>query len=422
MNDLAQLPHSPMAEKAVLSAMLRRPEWIARGKAEGINAESFYLPQHSALYLAMTGWAHTLPATSTGEIDIIGFVSHLSTEGDLERIGGPSAIMEISGYTITLDGWGTWCEQLREMKARRLAILASHDLAGAADSAEAIQSAKTTLDALQAAICGKTRAVTAKQAADAFIGQFMADHAAGDIPGKSTGIDEIDAKTGGMRPGEFWVVGAPTSGGKSVLMNQIASAFLMRREAVSIFTLEMTAREIIGRLVSFIGRVRYEAITQPRLACKGDLQRIKDAAGKIAQSNLWIDDSANQGIDYILTEAERIRDTHGSLGLVVVDYLQLITGGRMKGESREQEVAKASGGLKQTAKHLGCPVISATQLNEDGKTRESRAIAQDADNVLIVEEEGIRMAKVRNGQRGELLPLILDGSGQQFKRNPNANQ
>jgi replicative DNA helicase len=124
-----------MAEKAVLSAMMRRPDWIARGKAEGITADSFHLPQHRELYACLTDWKHTLPATDNGEIDVIGFISHLSTERDLLPLGGPAGIMEIHGYAITLSPWPTWCEQLREMKCRRRAILAAQDLAGAADSA-----------------------------------------------------------------------------------------------------------------------------------------------------------------------------------------------------------------------------------------------------------------------------------------------
>jgi len=415
-------PHSATSEKAVLSAMMRRPDWIARGKAEGINADSFYLPQHRALYLALTGWAHTLPATSIGEIEIIGFIGHINAECDSEMIGGASAVVEIMNYATILDGWPTWCEQLREMRARRLAILAAHDLAGASDSTEAIQSAKAALDALQRAVAGHHRAITAKQASADFIARYESDHAAGDIPGKPTGIDCLDAVSGGMRPGELWIVGGKTSAGKSVLMLQIAAEIMRAGGSVAIFTLEMMAGEIIGRMVSYLGRVHYGHIMQPRTAAKGDLGRIQRAVGEIAQAQLWIDASAGQTSDSILTEAERIRDGNGGLSLVVVDYLQLIRGGRAKGESREEEIARASGGLKQLAKHLGCPVLSATQLNEAGQTRESRAIAQDADSLLIIEDDGVRVAKLRNGARGGLLPLILDGDGQRFTPNPNSNQ
>ena len=415
MTDTCQpFPHSATSEKAVLSAMMKRPDWIARGKAEGIAADSFHLPQHRALYLALVGWKHLLPPTSDGEVELIGFVAHVLAECDSEMIGGPSAICEIMNYAITLDGWPTWCETLREMKARRLAISAAQDLAGCADSAEAIQSAKTTLDALQRAVAGQHRATTAKQASADFISRYEADHAAGDIPGISTGIDELDKASGGMRPGELWIVGGKTSAGKSVIMLQIAGEFIRAGRSVAVFTLEMMAGEIIGRLVSYLGRVRYGAIMQPRTAVKGDLGRIKAAVDVIAKSPLWIDASAGQTSDSILTEAERIRDGNGGLSLVVVDYLQLIRGGRARGESREEEIARASGGLKQLAKHLGCPVLSATQLNEANQTRESRAIAQDADSLLLIEDEGIRIAKLRNGERGGLLPLILDGAMQRF--------
>ena len=129
---------------------------------------------------------------------------------------------------------------------------------------------------------------------------------------------------------------------------------------------------------------------------------------------LWIDASAAQSIESITAEARRIRDSHGSLSLVVVDYLQLIRGGRSRNEMREEEVARVSGGLKQLAKALNCPVLSASQLNEQGQTRESRAIAQDADAVLIIAEDGIRIAKMRNGVRDSVLNLKIDGRFQRF--------
>ncbi len=411
---LISYPHSAMAEKAVLSAMMQRPEWIARGRAEGCGNDAFYFPGHRAVLDALTEWAHSLPATDLGCLDIVGFVSHCVAERDISIMGGPAGLMEIYGYAPTLSGWPAWCEQLREMKARRMAIAASRSMSEAADSSEAIQCAKTALDALTRAVAGQQRSISAKMASAAFIARYEADHAAGEIPGRPTGIQSLDGASGGMRPGELWIVGGKTSAGKSVLMLQVVSEFIQRGETVAVFTLEMMAGEIVGRLVSVIGRVNYGHISQPRTAAKGDLGRIRDAVGTIATSNLWIDDSAGQTTDSILAEAERIRDANGGLALVVVDYLQLIRGGRNKGESREEEIARASGGLKQLAKHLGCPVLTGTQLNEEGKTRESRAIAQDADTLLIIEDDGVRVAKMRSGPRGDLLPLRLDGSGQRF--------
>ena len=110
-----------------------------------------------------------------------------------------------------------------------------------------------------------------------------------------------------------------------------------------------------------------------------------------------------------------MRDTQGGIDLVVVDYLQLVRGNRSSRESREEEVARVSGGLKQLAKALRCPVISASQLNDNNQVRESRAIEQDCDALLFIAEDGIKVGKMRNGRRDQVLPLALDGVHQQFK-------
>jgi replicative DNA helicase len=144
------------------------------------------------------------------------------------------------------------------------------------------------------------------------------------------------------------------------------------------------------------------------------MAKIKRGVTNLIGSNLWVDCSPGQTLDTIETEAERIRDVNGSISLVVVDYLQLIRGSRARGESREEEIAKVSGGLKQLAKRLQCPVISATQLNDSGQTRESRAIEQDADALLMIVEDGIKICKLRNGQRDSTLNLVLDGQYQRF--------
>jgi len=239
------------------------------------------------------------------------------------------------------------------------------------------------------------------------------DHS-GELPGASTGIAEIDAICGGMRPGEFWVVAGKPSRGKSVLMLQIASKFIADGKPTAIHSLEMMNHEVIGRLISVLTHTNYGSITQPRTAAKHELQKIQRGVEQISSSHLWIDSSSNQSIDSIAAEAERIRDLHGSLDLVVVDYLQLIRGSRSSRESREEEVARVSGGLKQLAKHLKCPVISASQLNDNNQVRESRAIEQDADALLFIADDGIKVGKLRNGQRDVVLPLRLNGQYQHF--------
>jgi replicative DNA helicase len=411
METIASHPHVPLSEKNVVSVCMKDEAKYRQAIADGVDAECFWLPATRRIF----GMIATSPRGDDGEIDMATLIERLNDTGSLAALGGPGMVAEIYSQAYTAAGWTQWLETLREYKARRMAITSGAKIAEATDSQEAIASARTTLEGLLKAVEGRRRSMTANEAAAAFFTQFRADHESGDIPGESTGIAELDAISGGMRPGEFWVVAGKPSRGKSVLMLQIASRFITESRPVSVFSLEMMAREIVGRLVTTIGSVPHDSITKPRVATKYHLQRIQSTVDDIRASPLWIDASAGQSIETIQVEAERIRDSHGSISLVVVDYIQLIRGSRNRGESREEEIARASGAMKQLAKHLGCPVLSASQLNEQGQTRESRAIEQDADCLLYIVDDGIKIGKLRSGTRDGVLPLHLNGAMQRFE-------
>jgi replicative DNA helicase len=403
-------PHAPMAEKAILSLMMDDPDiFIRRANGEGIRSEMFHI--YGTLFDAVCRHYKEL-----GSFDLTVFVQSLALTGELDRMGGAAEITGV--YTYSAGNAGTWtglCAQLRETYAMRLAVTRSRRLCEAADSDELIRETEDALKAIREAVRGPKRAVSGKVAAREFVELQDEAQKAGSIPGASTGIECIDGISGGIRPGQFWVIGGKPSRGKSVLMLQIAAAFLTRQESVAVFTLEMMRHEIVGRLVSTIGRVDYGKIVQPRkMDSQLDLAHVKSAVKEIAESKLWIDDTPNQSVDSILNESIRLRDTNGSISLIVVDYLQLIRGNRGRGESREEEVARVSGSLKQLAKELSCPVISATQLNEAGQSRESRAIEQDADAAFYIVDDGIKVTKLRNGVRNDLLPLQLNGAFQRF--------
>jgi replicative DNA helicase len=400
-----------MAEKAILSLMLSDSSiFVRRALGEGLTSAMFYV--HGPLFDALCAYF-----AEHGHCDLIGFIQSLHMSDLLDRCGGPSTIAEVNSYAVgNAEGWTVWVKQLRETFALRTAIKRATALTEAEDSDEAINEAEKTLAALKEAVRGPKRSATGRSASEEFMDRTVrAMQSENAIPGASTGVDEIDMISGGMKPGEFWVIGGRPSRGKSVLMLQVAAAFIQRKEPVSVFSLEMMRHEVVGRLVTVLGGIDYGKITQPkRLETKYDLIHVRNAVEQLADTPLWIDDSANQSIDSILNEATRIRDAHGSLGLVVVDYLQLIRGRRNRGESREEEVARVSGGLKQLAKEIECPVISATQLNEEGRSRESRAIEQDADACFYIGDNGIKVVKLRNARRDDLLPLLLQGEMQRF--------
>jgi replicative DNA helicase len=410
MNTEPTIPSAHTSEKAVISSILKDATLLKRAAADGLSADSFHHPDTKTLWEA----CRELPASEANQFDLIAVVQHLTDQDRLDRIGGASQVVECYSYAPTPAGWSQWVSTLKEYQARRLAQSAAREIATADDAAGAIASFRTTLQSLQQVVSGKQRSIDAEKAGQQFIETLLKDYNSGELPGASTGIAEIDEICGGMRPGEFWVIAGKPSRGKSVLMLQIASKFIADGKPVAIHSLEMMNHEVIGRLISVLTHTNYGAITQPRTAAKHELQKIQRGVEQISNSHLWIDSSSNQSIDSIAAEAERIRDLHGSLDLVVVDYLQLIRGSRSSRESREEEVARVSGGLKQLAKHLKCPVISASQLNDNNQVRESRAIEQDADALIFIADDGLKIGKLRNGQRDVVLPLRLNGQYQHF--------
>jgi replicative DNA helicase len=409
--DLVQPPPSaPMAEKAILSCMMMKPaRFIARASAEGISEESFSTPAHRQLFHSITSDYHR-----TGSLDLIAFIQARQLDGTLDSIGGPAAVAEIHNYAMMADGWTQWVSQAKETQALRTAQQAAHKLHEAGTSEEAIAEASAALEAIRTAAQSSRRSITAREAGKEFMAAMLADHEAGGIPGASTGIHELDEASGGMKPGQLWVIAGHTSRGKSVLMLQITGAFLLRGQRVALFTLELMAREVFGRLVSTIGRVNFQAITKPATARKYELEQIRSTCGSLMESELYLDPAETPTIETIRAEAQRIRDATGGLDLIVVDYLQLIEGTRLRNDTRESEIAKVSRGLKRLAKELKCPVITASQLNDDGKTRESRSIVQDADALIFITEDGLKIGKMRNGPRDAALPLFLDGAHQRF--------
>jgi replicative DNA helicase len=410
MNTEQTIPSAHTSEKAVISSVLKDANLLKRAAADGITAHSFHHPDTRTLWEA----CRELPASDNNQYDLISLIQHLNEAGKLDRIGGPGQVVECYNYAPTPAGWTQWVLTLKEFQARRLAQQAARQIADAEDATSAIDSFRTALHSLQQVVSGKQRSIDAEKASKAFIANMLRDYNSGGLPGMSTGIAELDEICGGMRPGEFWVIAGKPSRGKSVLMLQIASKFIADQRPVAIHSLEMMTHEVIGRLISTMTHTNYGSITQPRTAAKHELQKIQTGVEQISSAPLWIDSSSNQSIDSIAAEAERIRDLHGSLDLVVVDYLQLIRGSRSSRESREEEVARVSGGLKQLAKHLQCPVISASQLNDNNQVRESRAIEQDADALLFLADDGIKIGKLRNGRRDVVLPLRLNGQYQEF--------
>lgn len=404
---------NPLAENSVLSMMMREDHVRRQVFGEGITAEHF-TECRRAIFSAILSLSRegrpVDPATVWAEVFKAN--AHDPEKTDAGTIGA------IHAFAVNADNLTAWISALRDAKALRIAQDASIWLQEATDAASASFAASSALDAMKAALSGPTRAKSAKEACREFLAHLEEIFHNGEMPGISTGLDSLDIISGGMRAGELWNILGQTSRGKSVLMLQIAAHAANSGRHVAIFSAEMMTPQVFGRFISNLGPLKMDAITKPRTAGKLEKQRIASTAERIAAMRLWIDDKPKMSIEHVEAEAQRIADAHGPLDLVAVDYLQFLqTENKIRGESREREIARISGALKQLAKALNCPVLSAAQFNRQNEARESSSIEFDSDCMIGIAEDGLKVMKLRNGRRDDVLPYTLNGELQRFERN-----
>jgi replicative DNA helicase len=264
------------------------------------------------------------------------------------------------------------------------------------------------------------------------------------LTGTPSGFKDLDEVTGGFQPGNLVIIAARPSMGKSALVCNIAeNASIQHRAPVALFSLEMSETELAQRFVASQARIKGDELRKGRVA-ENKWPKIMDASQRLARAPLFIDDSSDIGLLEIRAKARRLAQQHG-LGLIVVDYLQLLRAdGRI--ENRVEQIGQMSRGLKVLARELECPVIALSQLNRGVESRtdkrpvlsdlrESGSIEQDADLVAFIyrdeyydkesEREGeadIIIAKHRNGAIGEITltfqkeyPKFVNYAGERFQ-------
>lgn len=215
--------------------------------------------------------------------------------------------------------------------------------------------------------------------------------------GLRTGIPSFDADTGGLKRGNFVVVAAETNVGKSTLTLNIINQVLRDKKTVALFTLEMDSGEIADMLFSINYSVDRNCFNTGKFEQR-ELEIISSAAKEVAKLPLHIFDDPNITVDDVRTTCLKLKEEH-DLALIVVDYLQLVSPPPLARDSREQQIAQIGRSLKGIAKECKVPLIAVSQLNEEGKIRESRAIAHDAHIVFLLEWNGDDlMLKVTKGR------------------------
>jgi len=422
-------PHSLEAEVSVLgAAMLSRA--AASDAVEFLRVDDFYRNAHRVVFEAVQ------QLTAAGEpVDTVTVTEWLARHDRLDEVGGPSGVHELTVAVPTAANASYYARIVREKALLRRLIDAGTAVVKL--GYESTDEAEQVVDRAESIIYDVAQSNTTSEYArlgellNASFEQLekLAEQNS-DITGLATGFDDLDRLTAGLQPQNLVIVAARPAMGKSSLALGVTHFVTARLGVPAIlFSLEMSKLEIVNRLLSSEARIDSTRIRTGKLD-DADWRKLGDALGALAEAPLFIDDTPSITLMEIRAKCRRLKQKHG-LGLVVIDYLQLMQSPR-RTESRQQEVAEISRGLKMLAKELDVPVMALSQLSRQPESRtdkrpqladlrESGSIEQDADIVAFIyrdevydedtPDRGIAeliLAKHRNGPTGIVRLAFLD--------------
>lgn len=377
-------PHSIESEQSVIGGLLLDNGAIDR--VGSLRPEHFYRDDHRRIYTAICALiAANKPA------DVITVFDALEQSGEAERVGGLAYLGDIANNTPSAANIRRYAESVVDRALLRALQAAGDDIA--ARSTDPLPT-NEKIDYAQSRIMALCEQATTKdprgvrevmiQSLDRI--QKMQD---GEIPpGLLTGFSDVDSRCRVLKPSSLIILAARPGMGKTAFALRIAANVAETGTGVLFCSMEMEAQQLTDRLISSHGRVPFGAVIGEREFQDGDMDRITMATARIARMNLSIDDQSALTLWDVRTKARQVQRRSG-LGLIVIDYLQLMRG---EGENRTQEVGSISRGLKALAKDMGVPVIALSQLNRGLESRpnkrpvmsdlrESGDIEQDADVV-----------------------------------------
>lgn len=388
-------PHDLTTEAALLGAMMLDPRIIPDVESVIAGPETFYDERHSTAYAAMT--------RIYGREQSLDFVQ---LQAELPKDLSVESIIEYAQTTPATTGWPQYAAIITRHHTRRRLIAAAetiaHDTRESApdcDASELLDRAESAITTVvvetQANRAGV--AVSLEAAMQAELERLDAIHMGREQPQTiKTGLIDIDNTLGGLLPSQLVIVGARPSIGKTAFGLNLSTNIALAGTPVAVFSLEMDTRSITQRMLCTQSGVPMSRLTR-NLLDESAFHALGEACGVLADAKIFIDDSSQSSVMRVRSEARRMVRRHG-VGLVVIDYLQLLTCPGKDRENRQVEVSAISRGLKALAKELRIPVLCLAQINRQSEQRsnfrprmsdlrESGSIEQDADVVLLLHRE-----------------------------------
>lgn len=372
--DVRTPPYSIEAEQAVLGGLLIAPTaWD--NVADVVRSPDFYRPDHRLIFDGIGALA-----ASGKPCDVVTVSEYLERIGRLEDAGGLAYLGTLARDTPTAANVRAYAEIVRERSLLRQLITVGTDIAASVFNNEGT-SARDLVDRAEQGVFqiaeagsrGRDGAVPVRTLLPEIIDQIDELHTNPDKPrGLTTGFADFDKLTGGLRPGDLVIVAGRPSMGKSALAVNIAEYAAVNpsiRASVAIFSMEMPSDQVVTRMLSSIGSVPLGSLRSGRISDE-DWVRITGATSQLSEAKIFIDETPALTPTELRARARRVKREHG-LGLVVVDYLQLMQVPGTK-ENRATEIAEISRGLKVLAKELAVPVIALSQLNRSVEQREHK--------------------------------------------------
>ncbi|HIE89410.1 MAG TPA: replicative DNA helicase [Pseudomonadales bacterium] len=398
MDDLSPLkvpPHSIEAERSVLGGlMLDDNAWD--NISGSLAAEDFYRSDHRIIYRVMADLVE-----KNHPLDIITISEALEGIGELENVGGLAYISDLASSTPTASNIHAYAQIVRERSTVRSLISVAHEIADSGFNPDGRNSA-TLIDEAESKVfkisddrpsSGGPESVRPllTRAVERIDVLFQTK---GALTGISSGFRDIDEMTSGLQPADLIIVaGRPSMGKTSFMMNIAESAAISGESPVLVFSMEMPSDSLVLRMLSSLGRIDQTKIRTGQLG-DDDWPRLTSAVTLLNDKPLFIDDTAALSPNEIRSRARRVAREHGKLGMILLDYIQLM---QVSGtpENRAGEISEISRSLKSIAKEFDCPVIAGSQLNRSleqrpdkrpimSDLRESGAIEQDADVIMAI--------------------------------------
>ena len=417
-------PQNIEAEEAVIGSMLIEQSAVIMA-LEMLSPDDFYKENHRIIFKAMAEIANRMEP-----VDLVTVSDALRAQGDLERIGGAAELARLANFVPTAANVEYYARIVSEKATlRRLIGTATQIAAAAYDSQYDVDE---ILDMAEESIFRVSRGRSQQgyvQLKDVLVEtmeklEYLASNR-GDVIGLSSGLSDLDALTLGFQPSDLIILAARPSVGKTSLgLNIARDAAVRGGSAVVIFSLEMSREQVAQRLLCSEAAINSQKLRSGFITSDDEWRRLSIALGRLGEAKIFIDDTPGISVMEVRAKARRIKAEHG-LGLLVIDYLQLMRGRKL--ENRQQEISEISRSLKGLARELDVPVIAMSQLSraveqrQDRRPmlsdlRESGAIEQDADVVMFLytdpeleQNNAIELiiAKQRNGPTGSIKLFFL---------------